>query len=525
MSSTRYAAEGSVPRQERFASDPEYAGGINALLAAKRIALVEDPEVQAVLWYIQFRSLQPLGLRDLAKELTDFFPDRVGSPAMRRIGLKSEKTYGPKVVREIRAEIPNCYYPVKGDVVENWDGFIEGSETQEIVSEPTSYKGEVFLDEVRRAATVSLPEHLANLCLDPSIKLRESGEHRYQTIAGVWYFENLLEALQIYRRHCASVALSKLAETDISAVIAQTLGFCFRQRRMVLIEGVAGIGKTATIKAWCNLHPGLVRYVELPSSNDDRSFYAAIAEALGVARGSAYNVQQIKLRVEESLRASRLMLVLDEAQYAWPQKYNRPQGVPIRMQWIKTAFDNGTPIALVGLPEFSEWQALYVKKTLWRDSQFVRRTNRHVTLPAALSRTDLMKIACTLHPHGDEPSWDLLVGCALALSKKQASAIKETLISARDIAEQDKRDRVTYEDISAAMRFDFAPCDSSNASGESVSASAVQRQCKGNAATAERSSLPVREVTPEARVAARSFRTNARSREQAVAGRLPSVMT
>ena len=262
----------------------------------------------------------------------------------------------------------------------------------------------------------------------------------------------------------------------------ETLDFCYRQRRMVLIEGAAGIGKSVTVKAWCNRYPGLVRHVELPSSNDDRSFYAAIAEAVGVARGSAYNGQQIKLKVEEALRSSGLFLVLDEAQFAWPQKYNRPQGVPVRMQWIKTAFDAGTPIALVALPEFSDWQALYVKKTLWRDNQLIRRLNRTIRLPASHSKADLIKIAKAIHPGGDEASWKLLAGCALALPKKQASAISETFISARDIAQQDGRDQVTYEDIEAAIRFDFQPVETAPAAAaKEVSAVALNGRCRRSA--------------------------------------------
>lgn len=458
MSSTRYAAEGSALRQERFASDPEYSGAINALLAAKRIALVDDVELQAVLWYIQFRSLKPLGLKALADELIAHFPERIGSPTMRRIRCQPGKEYGAKIVREIRDELSDSYFPLKGDRIEGplSEYFSEGEREVSIREDgPTSYQGSAFLEELQRSL-LSLPDHLMALCLDPEIKLSDSKPASFgQRTSAVWYFENLLDGLKRYRAHRSEAALEEIAETDVSERVQQTLDFCFRRRRMVLIEGNAGVGKSATAKAWCDRYPGLVRYVEIPSSNDDRSFYVAIAEALGVARGSAYNGQQIKLRVEEALRASGLMLVLDEVQFAWPQKYSRPQGVPIRMQWIKTAFDSGTAIALVGLPEFSHWQELYVKKTLWRDSQFVRRTNRHIRLPEVLSQDDLMKIAKAVHPKGDAASWNLLAGCAEASLKKQASAITETFISALDLAEEDGRSEVTYDDIEAAVSFAF----------------------------------------------------------------------
>lgn len=161
--------------------------------------------------------------------------------------------------------------------------------------------------------------------MDPDIDLESASYSAYSGGAGVWYFDDLVDGLKRYRHHWAESAIEGLATTEISELMHETLDFCYRQRlprRMVLIEGAAGIGKSVTAKAWCNRYHGLVRYVEVPSSNDDRSFYAAIAEAVGVARGSAYNGQQIKLKVEEALRSSGLMLVLDEAQFAGRRNTN-----------------------------------------------------------------------------------------------------------------------------------------------------------------------------------------------------------
>jgi histone H3/H4 len=469
MSSTRYAPDDSELRQERWASSSEYNGAISALLAAKRIALVEDEETKALLWYIQWRSLRPGGLKDLTRELFAFLPKSVGSATMRKIGCHPEKQYGREFVEKVRKEWPYRFadIPLRGDIIFTWNDLDPTEEERVLTDAPASYPGHFFLEKMRIAA-LALPEHLTRLCLDPEIDLTSDG-------AGVWYFANLVDGLKKYRRHCAERAFKSLATTDVSEQMRQALDFCYRKRRMILIEGVAGIGKSATVRAWCEQYPGLIRRVEIPSSGDDRSFYAAIAEEVGVARGTAYNGQQIKLKVEEALRASGLMLVLDEAQFAWPQ-HNRPRGVPARMQWVKTAYDDGTPIALVALPEFSDWQRLYVEKTLWRDSQLIRRLNRIVRLPEAHSQADLLKIARAIYPEGDQASWSLLAGCAIALPKKQASAITEAFISATDIAEQDGRDTVTFEDIDTAIRLDFQPLETAEPSLQTdVSAVAVKR--------------------------------------------------
>ncbi|MGB9476604.1 MAG: hypothetical protein WCE87_16185, partial [Candidatus Udaeobacter sp.] len=69
----------------------------------------------------------------------------------------------------------------------------------------------------------------------------------------------------------------------------------------------------------------------------------------------------------------------------------------------------------------------------------------------------LLKIARARHPSGDKASWTLLVGYALTATKKQASAITEALESAIDIAQQQGRDAITYDDIDAAVKLDLKP--------------------------------------------------------------------
>ena len=50
------------------------------------------------------------------------------------------------------------------------------------------------------------------------------------------------------------------------------------------------------------------------------AFYVSIARELGVARGLSFSGQQVKLRVEETLRASGIILAFDESQYLWGER-------------------------------------------------------------------------------------------------------------------------------------------------------------------------------------------------------------
>jgi hypothetical protein len=456
MSSTRYAADGSELQQHRWASAPEFSTSVSALLAAKRINLIADRQLRDLLWFIQWRSLKPRGLRGLAEEIVAKFPERLSTPAMRRLGLKPGKKLSRRETLQLRQEFSNGdnEFALRSDRKDNGPKNEDPTWIVPGDDAPEFYLTDDFLSRISSHAE-ALHEHLMRLCVDPSIKLDRSDRRSWDN-GGVWYFDDLLGAVKQLRSECIGKTDNILADTEASRQINNALDFCFRRRRMILIEGKAGIGKTETVKAWCKRQQGLARYVEVPSSNDDRSFFTAIAEAIGVARGASYNGQQIKLRVEEALRSSGLVLVLDEAQFAWPQ-YMRPQGIPSRIQWIKTTFDAGTPIALVALPKFSEWQQLYAKLTLWDDDQLERRLNRKVLLPDAHSKEDLLKIARARHPNGAKASWTLLVGYALVATKKQASAITEALESALDIAQQQGRDSITYDDIDAAVKLDFKP--------------------------------------------------------------------
>src|SRR5207253_9795979 len=117
------------------------------------------------------------------------------------------------------------------------------------------------------AAQEGLPQHLKRCCLDPKVSVAD----------GVWFFHDLFGALKALRGRFIEAAKSRLADTAVPMEINRTLDFWFSRRRMVLIEGMAVIGRTATTRAWCDAHAGLVRYVEVPSSSDGRSFYASVA--------------------------------------------------------------------------------------------------------------------------------------------------------------------------------------------------------------------------------------------------------
>src|ERR1051326_624818 len=92
VSSTRTATDG-ILHQERYCSAPELQGeGINGLAAAKRIRIIDDGSVREILWFIQSQSLQTRGLQRLCDELISAFPERVGTPMLRKLAISKRRT-------------------------------------------------------------------------------------------------------------------------------------------------------------------------------------------------------------------------------------------------------------------------------------------------------------------------------------------------------------------------------------------------------------------------------------------------
>lgn len=453
MSSTRHAAADAEFSQEKFCSSPAFNQGLNANLVAKRAQLVKDPELRAAIWYLQWRSLRDGGLAQVASDLIAQHKGKLGPASMLQLGCEPDRIYSAEEVRAIRGDFPHgeTEFRLRGEIVEDYDGDgWEIREKRDAARQPTAIPAKRFIDVIAERFT-ELEGHLVRMCLDPDLELSAPVIHpRLGNTGNLWWFPKFESALMRYRQESMRAARARLADTSVSLSLLEHLDFFQRQRPMLVIEGNSGIGKSATVKTWTEMQGGLARYVEVPNSNDDRSFYVEIAEALGVACGTSYNVQQIKLKVESALEASGLSLVVDEAQFCWPQ-FVRPRGTPPRMQWIQTRFNKGTPLALIGF-RFSKWRKIYTDKAGWPDEQFDRRLNRTIALPEMHSREDLLKIAECIHPRGDAAAHLYLAGVAKLQVKKGASAMVELMRTAQDLCDQAGQQRISFEMLERATR-------------------------------------------------------------------------
>lgn len=286
----------------------------------------------------------------------------------------------------------------------------------------------------------ALKSAIEQLCLNPRAPLSE-----------VW------DALDAYRAMWLS-ELPERAETSVGRQVGAALEYTRSAGTLTLIDGPARIGKTFAAQEWCQRSGGLARYAQVPCSNDDVSFFRAIAQALGVSSSLQLKAAEIRGRVEEVLQAGDLMLVLDEAHYAWPQRWQR-YAMPSRVNWIMTALVNhGVAVALVTTPQFYTAQKRVEGLTGWTSEQFIGRIGHLERLPEKLEKSDLLAVARAMLPEGEDATLKALAGYAV-LSKKHLASIKSIVDRSRWLAGMEGRKEVSADDVRRAMKESVIPSD------------------------------------------------------------------
>lgn len=454
MSNTRKSTTEDTPlRQERFMSSRELERGFMGNITARRCEVLSDPKDRELIWFLQLLSHADGGLKAVADQITARWPDRIGTEEMIRLGVKPGRSYGPEQVGAIRRDFLDdgrYLFPLKSDP-HFTDLFDESEEDAEARRErdarPTRYDGGKFLDECRYALRY-LPEDLERLCLDPAQKLS----------SGPWYFHALPDVLREYQAAWIAERQAGQVTTEIGNQVNETLDYCLESGRMVVIDGLARTGKTFAAGQWCERHPGLARYVQVPSTNDDIAFFRAIARSLGVSINLNSKAHQLRDRIEDTLQRCRLMIVFDEAAYCWPQG-NYREALPGRLNWIMTALVNhGVPVALITTPLFMRAQKRIEQKTYWTGEQFTGRIGHYQRLPDSLSAADLAAVARVQLPEGDETTIDLLIAYA-ASSAKYLAGIECAVSRARFLAKRDSRSKVSRADIRHAIQEAAIPSD------------------------------------------------------------------
>ena len=127
--------------------------------------------------------------------------------------------------------------------------------------------------------------------------------------------------------------------TAIGKKVWETLDYALASRGMVVLDGLEGRGKTEAVKAWCELHLGSARFVSLKGIANKTTAFREIAKALGIASSYTRTATEMQARIEDVLKRSKILIVIDEAHFLFNQSrrmYSRPELI----DWIDTAICN-----------------------------------------------------------------------------------------------------------------------------------------------------------------------------------------
>jgi hypothetical protein len=343
----------------------------------------------------------------------------------------------------------------------------------------------MFPDRVHHGTKQDAAERISDVliefCINPSKRLKD--------LYALW-FQDIGPALLEYQTRFGQAAKADLAETEIALHVTKCLDRAIRHRKMVVLEGEPGIGKTKASKTWCEMNLGRARFVTLSGCVNKTSIFRTIGRALGIASGYMRGATEMQARVEDALQRSGLMLVIDEAHFLFGQSeriYSRPEMI----DWINTALCNqGVPVALVATPQLTARLHQAEKQTLWQSSQFRRRIKDFARLPKAVGEADIESVARKTFPDISGAAIKLIVGQAL-LSQWPLTWIGNL---AEDVQEvMTGRDRKTaFEDIEKAIKQFRTPSDLAQ-----VQAYQPQRRRKAEPIS-QAEEIPARQVRPAA---------------------------
>jgi hypothetical protein len=450
--------------QTKFCSDPNITRGLSANLVAKKLQGIKSPELREIILLLQYFSHQPGGLGKFASELCAKYPDRVATKEMQQLGFKTGQIYSGEQVKCVRARIPGLLnLRLKGEISfidymalpqpqSRWEE-MEGSEFQldraaqsarlqkEANAYPAEYPAAMFKEACDKAAAENLEDCLAELCLNPGVTLEQTKP---------WYFPELIATLYEWEKEHRQEIQNSTVWTTIGKSIEETVAYGWQTKCLVVIEGILRTGKSFAAEKLCRMYPGRYRYVQVPPTADELTFFRAIAEAVGVGiRGTA----ETRDRVTKALRDSGLMLIFDESHYLFPWR-NRVEGLPSRVNWLMVELVNqNVPCALITTEQFQQRLSYIVEQTGWAAGQLIYRIGHRVSLPDRLTIQELKGIAKALLPDADKLMIDRLAAHG-AMSQGGCATMAYRAKRAQFLAESEGRTIPDYSDLVTAIEED-----------------------------------------------------------------------
>jgi hypothetical protein len=309
-----------------------------------------------------------------------------------------------------------------------------------------------------------LTDLLVDFCINPRALIQFSDEPPSSPLSFSLLKIEAADALREFQERYQASIKGDFVLTTIGKEIFETLDYALAIGKLVVIEGESGSGKTTAAEAWYMQRQGQARFISISGITHRTGFFRQVATAIGLS-ASKRQGSDMQGKVEEFFRKTRLMLVIDEAHYLWPQ-YHRSQSSPELVEWINTALVNhNVPVGLICTDQFAKLKARVERQTGWTSEQLEHRVKRYKKLTATPTKKDLQAVAAKLlrmrwntsqqkwNTAGAAPHPDfvkMVVGYALTC-KMRLPAVTRTVEEARYQARGAGRSHIVATDIRTAL--------------------------------------------------------------------------
>jgi hypothetical protein len=319
-----------------------------------RAQLTSRPRLAEVMWFLQYMSMQPGGLLKFATDMYEGLPGHFGTETM-RASKRQEYTLEEKerILGEIALDYNPVYYCSQGeleavfriprDYPDPWSAEALAQEQRELQlslqerrereQRLKSLTGQQLREICRKAALEILPRFFEDICIQCDKGFIRPSLDTPKRLAGpYWFMDDPVAAVVDMMDRRAQEVSKRLAMTTVTRKVFDALDYALQEQVMVQIEGDSRLGKTESIKAWADMRPGLVRIVEVPSSNTLDGLLRRICDAHGITYTCGTRAQVLTEQIEYVLRESHMFLILDEAAFLIPQNYTQITA-PARLNW------------------------------------------------------------------------------------------------------------------------------------------------------------------------------------------------
>ncbi len=453
--------------------------GVPAVPVSFRAAALLAAKKRDFIWWLQGLSLKEGGFKRVARELVEMFPDRIGTPAMHKTRVMPEKMYPGNLGYGVEVDLDSSRWNFSEEELPK----IKGSDLIQLCRQHALTFRErknfpLFGGWSTRCGQLSIEQFLIEFCTNPKLQFslpsidavadelevelatEENPKLRADdfTRAELVYFHDIIGALVEYRARHEKQIRENFHLTAIGKKIWETLDYALASRSMVLLDGLEGRGKTEAVKAWCELHQGQARFVSLKGVTNKTTVFREIAFTLGITYAYGRTGPEMQARVEDVLKRSKIMLLIDEAHFLLNQT-RRMTGRPEMIDWLDTAIANrGLPVALCTTPQFIACMARAKNQVEYNFNQFRRRVKRWVKLPDKNSESDIAAVARKVFQNAGEPVIKKIVGYAL-LSKRDLSAVGDVAAEVRAMLGTEDLSRATVAHVHRAITEFLIPSD------------------------------------------------------------------